>query len=302
MSMSFRRAPSPTQPPLLSILLKTWRQTRKLSQLELALDAGVSQRHLSFVESGRAQPSRDLIVLLAETLEVPLRERNVLLRAGGFAPLFEQRHLNDDDMAGVRQALEMALRHHEPYPAVVVDRQWNMVLCNAAADRFIGLLGEPEAVWQRVDPSGGKNVLRMTFSEQGMRPLLKNWVQLAPLLLIRLQRESSADPTHQALRALYQELSQLPSVTALSSCGHLQGWASALPPTLNMALGLGEATLNVFSMMSTFGTALDITAEELRTETFFPADAFTADFFRQLAMPDPPAGGSHVRHQGSMRG
>lgn len=283
MTMTSAQADTQREPPPLARLLKGWRERRKCSQLALALEAGVSQRHLSFVESGRAHPSRDMILALAEALDVPLRERNLLLHAGGFAPLFQQRSLDDGEMSAVRQALEMTLKHHEPFPAVVVDRLWNMQMGNACTDRFIGLLGDVDEVWRRVDPSGGRNVLRMTFHPEGMQPLLRNWEQVATLLLARLQREAAADPTHEALQTLYRDLCQLPSVSSLPAGWRAQGWTTAPPPTLNLELAMGEATLKVFTMISTFGTALDITADELRLETFFPADDFSKAFIQQLA-------------------
>lgn len=266
--------------PPFAQLLKGWRERRKCSQLDLALDAGVSQRHLSFLESGRAQPSREMILQLAEVLDVPLRERNQMLNAAGFAPVFSQRTLDNDEMNAVRQALEMMLRHHEPFPALVVNREWNLVMANDAAVRFISLLGDPDDVWQRVDPSGGRNVMRMTFHSAGMQPLLRNWDQAATLLLSRLQREVAADPTHTALRELFDDLSQMPHVVQQ---WHNTPWNETPPPILPLALGLGDQTLNIFTMISSFGTALDITAEELRVETFFPMDDFSRAFFQQLA-------------------
>jgi transcriptional regulator with XRE-family HTH domain len=274
----------------LPALLKAWRQLRRLSQLELALAAGVSQRHLSFVESGRAKPSRELLLELAQTLDLPLRECNLLLHAGGFAPVFEQRSLSDADMASVRRALELTLLHHEPYPAIVLDRQWNSLLRNRAAERLIGMLGEPGEVWRRVDPSGHKNVLRLSFHAQGLRPLVRNWEQVAPHMLERLQREIVAAPMDEALHTLHRDL------VAMSGLGKDQprqpkgrgakphgGSPAALTPTVNVELGLGDVTLRLFSLLSTFGTAQDVTTDELRIETFFPADDFTAAFFKELA-------------------
>lgn len=270
-----------------SALLKAWRQLRRLSQLELALAAGVSQRHLSFVESGRARPSRDLLRDLAQALDLPLRERNLLLHAGGFAPVYEQRSLGDAEMASVRRALELTLEHHEPYPAIVLDRQWNSLMRNQAAERLIGLLGDGQELWQRVDPSGRQNVLRLSFHPQGLRPLLRNWAQLAPIMLARLQRESVAAPMDHALHALHQDLL---AMSGLDKAAHkartarpLGAPATTPTPTVNVELGLGDITLRLFSLLSTFGTAQDVTTDELRIETFFPADDFTAAFFKDLA-------------------
>lgn len=279
--------PHPRADASLPALLKAWRQLRRLSQLELALAAGVSQRHLSFVESGRARPSRELLLDLAATLDLSLRERNLLLHAGGFAPVFEQRSLSDDDMASVRRALELTLLHHEPYPAIVLDRQWNSLLRNRAAERLITLLGEPGEVWRRVDPSGHENVLRLSFHPQGLRPLVRNWEQVAPHMLERLQREIVAAPMDEALHALHQDLLAMSGLSRdqpKGRAGKPHGDSTAaLTPTVNVELGMGDATLRLFSLLSTFGTAQDVTTDELRIETFFPADDFTAAFFQELA-------------------
>jgi len=261
-------------------LLRTWRERRKRSQLDLSLDAGVSQRHLSFLESGRAKPSRDMILQLTEVLDVPLRDRNLLLQTAGFAAAYEARPLDSDDMAAVRQALELTLQHHEPYPAVVMDKRWNLLLQNSAADRFIGLLGDTNNLWQQVDPSGKRNAMRLTFSPHGMQPLISNWPDAASMLLSRLQREVTADPGNQELAELLQELGNLPTVPER---WQTQAIHSAPEPILPLELSFNGTTLRIFSMISTFGTALDITADELRVETFFPADDFSAQFFQMLA-------------------
>lgn len=261
--------------------LKRWRDLRKRSQLDLSLEAGVSQRHVSFLESGRAQPSRDMVLQLAEVLEVPLRERNLWLNAAGFAPVFPQRELKDDDMAAVLEALNLTLKHHEPFPAMVINNQWDMLMSNGSADRFIALLGHPDEVWARVDASGARNVMRMLFHPDGLQPRLRNWPHVAPMLLGRLQREVASNPAHDGLRQLLEDVSQFPGVNA--QWRHHE-WSSTLPPPIfQLAYDLGEHTLKVFSMVSTFGTALDITAEELRIETFFPADDFSKSFFHMLA-------------------
>jgi transcriptional regulator with XRE-family HTH domain len=272
-----------SETPSFGQLLRQWRGLRKRAQLDVALEAGVSQRHLSFLESSRAQPSRDMVLQLAEVLGVPLRERNLWLHAAGFAPVFQQRGLQDEDMAAVREALNLTIKHHEPYPAMVVNRRWDMLMCNAPAERFVALLGPPDEVWQRVDESGARNVMRMTFHPQGMQPRLRNWPQVATLLLNRLHRELAADPTHEALRQLLADVSQFPGVSA---SWRNQDWLSGSPPPIfPLAYDLGEHTLKVFSMVSSFGTALDVTADDLRVETFFPADEFSRDFFLMLAAP-----------------
>lgn len=257
-------------------LLKSWRTCRRYSQLDLALEAKVSQRHLSFLESGRAQPSREMVLQLAEVLRIPLRERNELLLATGFAPLYQERALDSADMAAIKQALEATLRHHEPYPALAVDRQWNVVSQNAAVDRLVSLLGSPSSVWQRVDPSGRRNLMRLTLHPHGMQPLVRNWQQTATILLTRLQREVTANPSDAGLRVLFADLCSLPGIP---SDWRRTTWNVTPPPVLALELGQkGSPSLKLFSMVSTFGTAMDVTADELRLELFFPEDESTAKF------------------------
>jgi transcriptional regulator with XRE-family HTH domain len=262
-------------------LLRAWRGARKLSQLDLALTAEMSQRHLSFLESGRAQPSREMVLQLSEALDVPLRERNIFLIAAGFAPLYQERKIDSQDMGAVRQALELMLKHHEPFPALVVNRNWGMVMRNDAAALVLGLLlGDPEKVWTQVDPGGEHNVMRMTLHPRGMQPLLKNWEQVATFLLTRVQREAAADPSNSKLQALFVEIAGYPGVP---SRWRSSSWTTPPPPILPLEFSVGGQSLKLFSMLSTFGTAQDITADELRVETFFPADEVTTQFFQRLA-------------------
>jgi len=271
---------TPDPAPAFGQLLRGWRGARKRSQLELSLDAGVSQRHLSFLESGRARPSRDMIQQLSEALDLPLRERNLLLQAAGFAPLFQQRSLDSTEMRAVREALEMMLAHHEPFPALVIDPQWNLLMANQACQRFLGLLGGAEQVWQRVGCGDTPNVMRLTLHPNGLQPLLNNWHETATFLLSRLYREVSAAPANQSLQALFESLETLPGVPRN---WRQQAWQQTPPPFLPLDINLGGQSLKLFSMISSFGTALDITSEELRVETFFPADDFSRQFFQQLA-------------------
>ena len=259
-------------------LLRSWRAARRYSQFELALQTQVSQRHLSFLESGRALPSRDMVLHLAQALLVPLRERNDLLVAAGFAPIYAERTLNDGAMAAIRQALETTLRHHEPFPALVVDRCWNVVLHNAAVDRLIGLLGEPAQVWARVDPSGGRNLMRLTLHPEGLQPLVVDWPATAAVLLTRLQVEAQANPANTGLQQLLADLHALPGVPSNRSPGG--AYPSMEVPVMTLRLRQGDATLEFFSMICTFGTALDLTADELRLELLFPGDESTARFLQ----------------------
>lgn len=259
-------------------MLKAWRIARRYSQLDLAEETQVSQRHLSFLESGRASPSREMVAHLSQVLGVPLRERNDLLMAAGYAPLYPERALGDFDMAVIRQALESTLHHHEPFPALVVDRQWNIVLHNAAVDRLISLLGEPARVWKKVDPSGGRNLMRLTLHPKGLQPMVVDWPNTARALLMRLHAEVQANPANTGLQALLAELRALPGVP---SAEHPAAVAPTMQlPVLTLKLRMRGATLELFSMVCTFGTALDLTADELRLELLFPCDEVTAHFLR----------------------
>ncbi|MDX1452015.1 MAG: helix-turn-helix domain-containing protein [Oleiphilaceae bacterium] len=262
-----------------SSLLKNWRGLRKWSQLDLALAADISQKHLSFLETGRAKPSREMVNQLVQVLDVPLRDRNAMLQAAGYAPVYRERHLDDGEMQLVRQALAMQLEHHAPFPAVVVDRHWNMVMSNAPAEHWLALLGNKEDTWRRVDPSGLKNVYRLTFHPEGLQPLIGNWQQMRGLLLHRLQREVSEQPGDVVLRKLYDDVllldpprgNELPSADALRL------------PVMPLEFNIAGVTLSMFSMISGFGTAVDVTADELRIESFFPANEETRVFFERLA-------------------
>lgn len=266
--------------PVFAPLLKRWRSTRKLSQLELSLTAGVSQRHVSFLESGRAAPSRAMVLQLGDALDVPLRDRNQLLAAAGFAPVFESRGLDDPDMAPVMAALEQVMTHHEPNPAIVVDRNWNVLMHNDALRRaFLALVGDLDAMWARVCPDSEPNLLKLTFHPEGVRDYILNWREIGPLLLGRARREAEMDG-NTTLTALLDDIGNYSGVPRR---WHTPNWQTPPPPVLPLEYQVGDAQLNLFSMLSTFGTAQDITADELRIETFFPADEASAALLRALA-------------------
>lgn len=258
--------------------LRRWRAMRKLSQLELALAADVSQRHVSFMESGRATPSRGMVLQLAESLDLPLRERNQMLVAAGYAPVYQARALDDPDMAAVRAALELTLQHMAPNPAMVVDRNWNMLMANRALHRAFGLMGDLEAMWSRVCPGGERNVLKLTFHPAGVRDYLRNWRELAPLMLLRTRREAEQQ-ANATLAALIDEILDYPGVPRRWRADDRRG---APPPILPLEYGVGETRLRLFSMIATFDTAQDVTADELRIESFFPADEASAALLRSL--------------------
>jgi transcriptional regulator with XRE-family HTH domain len=252
-------------------LLRTWRERRRLSQMALALDADVSARHLSFLETGRARPSREMILRLAERLAVPLRDRNTLLLAGGYAPAYPERSLEDPALRVARQAIERVLAGHEPYPAIAVDRHWTLVAANRAVSPLLsGVAAEllrPPA-----------NVLRLSLHRQGLAPRIANLRAWRGHLLARLheQVERSADPV---LEELLGELKGYPAPESAPDrgAGHQD---HTLPNLTGIAIPLQLRTdaglLTFISTTMVFGTPTDVTLSELAIEAFFPADAATA--------------------------
>jgi transcriptional regulator with XRE-family HTH domain len=272
-------APSMTAP--VGAQLRDWRQRRRLSQLDLASEADISTRHLSFVETGRALPSREMLIRLAETLAVPLRERNTLLTAAGYAPMYRERPLDDPALAAARRAVDLVLQGHEPYPALAVDRHWNLLAHNRAVTPFLAgvdpsLLGPPA------------NVLRLSLHPQGMAPRIVNLAQWRSHLLARLRQQVAAS-ADRALAALLDELSALPGpADAPSAAAEAQG--VAVPLVVRSPDGGG--VLSFISTTTVFGTPVDITLSELALETFFPADPATAQALRRLGDGQPAADAS----------
>ena len=260
-----------TGTPGVGPLLRDWRQRRRLSQLDLAGEATVSARHLSFVETGRSRPSRELVLHLAEHLDVPLRERNTLLLAAGYAPTFRQTSLEADEMAPVREALDTILAGHGPFPAVVVNRGWDLVTANAAA---LAMLTDGVADHLLAPPA---NALRVSLHPDGLAPRIANFGEWAAHLVDRLRREAEAYADPQLL-ALHHELCGYPGVAASTLPDDP---ASRLFVPLVLRHAGGELTF--FSTVATFGTARDITVEELAIESFFPADEATAAALRAAA-------------------
>lgn len=251
--------------------LRDWRQRRRLSQLDLAQEADISTRHLSFVETGRSMPSREMVLRLAERLEVPLRERNALLVAAGYAPMYRERALDDPALAPARQAIDVILRAHEPYPALAVDRHWNLVAGNRMVPHLM----------QGADPSllqAPVNVLRLSLHPQGLAPRIANLVQWRAHIFERLRHQVHATGDGQ-LAALLAELQALPvpAGTDEKLDGELLG--VAMPFRFRTPAG----TLSFISTTTIFGTPVDVTLQELALETFFPADEFTGEALRQLA-------------------
>jgi transcriptional regulator with XRE-family HTH domain len=249
-------------------MLRDWRTRRRLSQLDLALEADVSTRHLSFVETGRAHPSREMILKLAERMDIPLREQNTLLLAGGFAPLYREQSLESPSLARARDAVQRILTGHEPYPAIAIDRHWNLLAFNEAIGPLLAGIA-PDLLQPPV------NVLRLSLHPDGLAPRIVNLAEWRAHLLDRLDRqiELTADPE---LNALWQELAGYPAEEAEGS-GHID--ALVVPLVLRTAAG----ALRLFSTTTVFGTPLEITLSELTIESFFPADAETARILHDLA-------------------
>jgi transcriptional regulator with XRE-family HTH domain len=265
--------------PPFARLLKSWREARKRSQLDLALTSRISQRHVSFMESGRARPSREMVLQLSEALEIPLRERNTLLTAAGFAAMYRETDLKSPAMAPVREALQLLLDHQEPNPVSVVDRCWNVLMINRAMLRVFSLAGDPTQLWQRVCGNGPHNVLKMTFHPEGFRPYIVNFDEAAPVLLNRTRREAAACNSEPLLKLLDEIL----AYPGIPESWKVPDWQAPPPPVLPLELARGDLRLKVFSMITTFGTPQDITTDELRVESFFPADAATAELLKKLA-------------------
>jgi transcriptional regulator with XRE-family HTH domain len=251
--------------------LRHWRQHRRLSQLDLALEAEISTRHLSFVETGRSVPSREMVLRLAERLDVPLRERNALLVAAGYAPMYRERPLDDPGLAAARRAVELILKTHEPWPALAVDRHWNLVAANRMLPHLMrgadaSLLEAPV------------NVLRLSLHPRGLASRIANLVQWREHIFERLRQQIHATGDG-ALAGLLDELRgyEVPGGAGENVTGELLG------VVVPLRLRIPSGTLNFISTTTIFGTPLDVTLQELALETFFPADEATAQALRQLA-------------------
>ena len=258
-------------------VLRDLRKAREMSQMQLAEAADTSQRHVSFIEIGRSQPSRAMVLKIAEALALPLANRNRLLVAAGFAAAYPQRALDSAEMEPLRTALQRMLRHHKPYPAIVVDRRWDLVLMNGTVARLFALVGDGEATWKSVAPDGRRNILRMILHPSGLRPLIRNFEEVARMLLGYLQREAAHSvAAAEVLDELMRDM-DLPR--------RLRG-AEPMPqptPVFATVIEAFGVRLSLFTMISTFGTPQDVTAEELRVGSFYPADDATEAFLRNLA-------------------
>ena len=267
-----------TQPDLFGPMLRAWRRRRGASQLALALQSGVSQRHVSFLESGRARPSREMVVQLSSALDVPLRQRNAMLLAAGFAPVYRESNLAAPELAPVRQAISHMLKQQEPYPAVVIDRLWNLLDANEAANAFTLFLfeGPPPP------PPAGKqaNLLRWLLDPKALRDKIANWEEVARYLVSTTYAEILAAGGEPKALAFIEEIMAYPDVPA--SFRKLR-FEERPQPVLTVDYVIGGRSMSVFSAISTLGTPQDVTLQEVRIESFFPADDRSDALFKSLA-------------------
>jgi transcriptional regulator with XRE-family HTH domain len=252
-------------------LLREWRSTRRMSQLALALDAGVSARHLSYVETGKSQPSREFLARIADTLGMPLRERNALLVAARYAPEHPERSLDAPELAPVHRAIAAMLRQQEPYPAFVLNRRWDILMANDAAARVGTFLGSPGT---------HTNMVRQVFDPDDLRKVTVNWEEVAGDLVRHLHEEVIATPSDTKARALLDDVLRYPGVPARF---HKRELGSAPSPVLTVHFRKDGRDLRFFSAITTFGTPRDVTVDDLHLECTFPLDEATAEFCRALA-------------------
>jgi transcriptional regulator with XRE-family HTH domain len=259
--------------PPIGTLLREWRAARRMSQLDLALEAGMSARHLSCVETGKSQASRETVGRLANALGMPLREHNLLMLAAGFAPQFSETPLYTSALERMNEAIELILRHQEPYPAFVINRHWEVLLANQAGTRMISFLMGGR-------PLRHKNMLHNVFDPEDFRPVIVNWTEIAGWFIRQLHEEIAASPSDQGSRQLLKEILAYPGVP-----GHwrFRDVDSEISPVLNLVYCSSAGQLRFFETITTFAGPRDVTLDELRIECFFPADERTTGFCARLA-------------------
>ncbi|HZO81695.1 MAG TPA: helix-turn-helix transcriptional regulator [Candidatus Binataceae bacterium] len=272
--MDIHRNGTAVEPAGVGPLLRRWREARRMSQLELALEAEVSARHISFLETGRAQPSKEMVLTLSNVLDVPLRERNLLLLAAGYAPLYGETNLDDPRMSQVRAAVEVILKSNEPRSAIAHDRHWNIVMANEAFVRFLALTQgrTPTGLAAlQVTPQPRLNVMHLLFDPNGFRKIIVNWEQIAKSLLNEAYRRL-AWARDDALRKLIRDILSYPGIPARWREPDLE---APHDPILPMELNLEGAIARMFSTVTTVATPHDVTLQELHVEVFYAADAET---------------------------
>ncbi len=262
---------SHSQQPAFGQQLKQWRAERGVSQMQLALNSDTSSRHISFIETGRSRPSREMVMRLADALDLSLRDSNDLLLAAGFAPHYQESALTDDALDPARRALQFMLDKHEPYPSLVMNQRWEMVMANNAATILFSLAPPP--------PGNPPNLLRWMFEGEGLSEYIENWQEVAAEVLARARREALLPHADPAIQAVFDRLSGDSEIAA--------AWHQALAhhtpsPMLAMHLRMGDLSTRWITTIATFGTPRDVTLQELRIETFFPADEATEQIANQM--------------------
>jgi transcriptional regulator with XRE-family HTH domain len=256
-------------------LLKHWRSQRNFSQLDLSMASGVSQRHISFIESGRARPSRDMVLKLSAVLDIPLRQQNKMLTTAGFAPIYSEFDLSAPEVAPIRRAIEFTLRQQEPYPALVMDRYWNLVKLNQGAAKLMGWLSAGQAIPDDIGPS----LMKLMLHPEGAKNYVENWDAIAPHLIHRVHRETLAEGQDEQSQALFETLLTYPGIRELWQAPTTGNWQL---PLLTVNFAKNGQQLSFFTTIATLGTPQDITLQELRLECMFPADERTEQQFNSL--------------------
>jgi transcriptional regulator with XRE-family HTH domain len=268
------------------VLLRHWRSVRRVSQLKLSLDAEISNRHLSCLETGRSQPSREMVLRLAEALQLPLRERNSLLVGAGYAPPYRQAGLDAPELEAARRAVELFSGQLEPYPVLVMDRYWNILRMNAGAKRILDLFPGCETV----TPLNGP---RLVFHPNGLRPVIEDWELIAARIIRRVRREAADNPSDEIMKRFLEELLSYPDVPSRWRMLDLDGTA---PPFLTLNYKWKNTTLRWFSTLTTLGTPLDVALQELRIEILFAADEATRAVVNRLAEEGFASESSEPKH------
>lgn len=260
-------------------LLKHHRKLRKFSQLDLALASDVSQRHISFLESGRANPSQEMILQLATVLDIPLREQNVMLTTAGFAPIYSESDLSSPEFEPIRKALDYILLSQTHLPMLIMDRYWNLIQSNRVSQRLINWLINSEDLQHLFYIDGKINLMRLMLHPQGLKPFVANWEETASHLIKRVYREAITNDKSQQPRQLYQEFMTYPDVPQLWKLSNSHTWQL---PLLTVNFFKDGLDFNFFSAIATLGTPQDIMLQELRIETLFPADEITQNNLTKL--------------------
>lgn len=266
-------------------LLRQWRDRRSLSQFELALTSQVSQRHISFLESGRAKPSQEMVLQLATVLEIPLRHQNLMLSAAGFAPIHAETDLSAPEMTSVCKAINFMLNQQEPFPAIVIDRYWNLLLTNQGAVRLLNIFIDPVRLQTLFCIDGTINLMRVVFDPQGLRPFIANWEEIAGHLLQRVYREANSSIESEQSALLFDELVSYPDVSNLWNPSSRFTQSDLI---LTTHFKQNDLNLRFFSTIATLGTPYDITLQEIRIESLFPADEETEHNWNKGKLPQLP--------------